>query len=103
MSVLYVLFTTKLFFLSKNVLKHDPQGFFVCLSHWVVVGELSQLPNNKGNQMFQKMSAGFRTYIMIYVQFNQTYLKSEILFSSKFKGNIKNQQPYCSELSKRAL
>lgn len=57
MSVLYVCFTTKLFFLSKNVMKHDPQGFFDCLSHWVVVGELSQLPNNKGNQMFQKMSA----------------------------------------------
>lgn len=57
MSVLYVCLTTKLFPLSKNVMKHDLQGFFVCLSHWVVVGELSQLPNNKGNQMFQKMSA----------------------------------------------
>lgn len=32
-------------------------AFFVCPSRWVVVGELSQLPNSKGNQMFEKMSA----------------------------------------------
>lgn len=39
-------------------MKQDLQGFFVFRSHWAVVGEVSQLPNDKNNQMFQKMSAG---------------------------------------------
>lgn len=58
MSVLHVCLATKLFSLSKKkVMKHDLRGSFVCLSHRLVVGEVSQLPNDKGNQMFGKMRA----------------------------------------------